>query len=96
MYYRLTKVTHHEGDQKKMIAHLDSMKHLIGAIDGLHHVRLVAISPTEMMAISKYDNAEQVAKAQEQFTEIMIGMKPFFAAPPEVMHGDVFWDFSQE
>ena len=78
-------------DKDKMTQYLDSKKDLIKTINGLHSVRLVAVSETQTIAISHYDNAQQVADAEETFKQIMIGMKVFFTAPPEIMHGDIFW-----
>ena len=90
MYYRITKVTHGANDRDKMISYLDSKKDMIKTIEGLHSVRLVSITDTQTIAISKYDNAQQVADAEEIFKQIMVGMKVFFTAAPEIMHGDVF------
>ena len=77
-----------------MVAHLESMNHLIDSIEGLNQVQLISVSPTEVIGISEYDNAEQVEKAQEKFKQIMAGMMPYFTSPPEVYHGDVFWGFT--
>ena len=93
MYYRITKISHKEGDKDKMVAHLESMNHLIDTIEGLNKVQLISVSPTEVIGISEYDNADQVEKAQEKFNQIMGGMKSYFTGPPEVYHGDVFWGF---
>jgi hypothetical protein len=67
------------------------MEDKIHAIEGLHSVKLIEISSTESIALSEYDNAEQVAAAENQFKEVMGGMMQYMTAPPEIKNGDVFW-----
>lgn len=91
MYYRVTRVSHQAGTRNQMIDYLNSKASLIKSIEGLHKVKLIGVSDTEVIAFSEYDNAEQVANAEAKFGEIMIGLKEYLSAPPEVMYGDEFW-----
>ncbi len=95
MYYRITKVSHRAGVRQQMIDYLKTKEDLMASIEGLHHVRLIGVSDTEVIAVSEYDNAEQVANAEEKFGQIMVGLKDYFAGPPEVMHGDAFWSYEE-
>ena len=69
-----------------MNTNLDDM-----SIEGLQSVRMIALSETESIAISKYENEQQLKMAEEKFKEIMGGMMPFMTAPPEVNNGDECW-----
>jgi hypothetical protein len=95
MHYRISKVKHAAGARESMISHLESMSDKIHAIAGLYSVKLVEISETESIAFSKYDNAQQVIDAEDQFREIMGGMMQFMTGPPEIMNGDVIWQVSK-
>ena len=52
---------------------------------------MIEINETESIAISKYENKQQLEMAEEKFKEIMVGMMPFMTAPPEVNNGDECW-----
>ncbi len=93
MYYRVTRVSHKAGLRDKMTDYLNSQKDLMGTIEGLHGVKLIGISDTEVFAISEYDNEQQVANAEQKFGQIMGGLKDYFTAAPSVVHGEAFWSF---
>ena len=67
MHYRMTKVHHHADARQKMIDHLSTMDDLIRSIEGLKNVKLIKVSDTSSMAISEYDNEQQVVEAEEKF-----------------------------
>ena len=91
MHYRITKVHHDLGKRDDIIAYLETKDEDIRSIEGLQSVRMIEISETESIAISKYENEQQLTMAEEKFKEIMGGMMPFMTAPPEVNNGDVCW-----
>ena len=91
MHYRITKVNHELGNRDNIIAYLKTKSEEIKSIEGLQSVRMIAISETESIAISKYENEQQLTMAEEKFKEIMGGMMPFMTAPPEVYNGDECW-----
>ena len=91
MHYRITKVNHELGNRDNIIAYLKTKNEEIKSIEGLQSVRMIEISETESIAISKYENEQQLTMAEEKFKEIMGGMMPFMTAPPEVNNGDVCW-----
>ena len=91
MYYRITKVHHEQGKRDDIIAYLKTENEDIKSIQGLQSVRMIAISKTESIAISKYENEQQLTMAEKKFKEIMGGMMPFMVAPPEVNNGDECW-----
>ena len=95
MHYRMTKVHHHADARQKMIDHLSTMDDLIRSIEGLKNVKLIKVSDTSSMAISEYDNEQQVVEAEEKFNKVMAGMMQFMTAPPEINNGDVFWQSNQ-
>ena len=91
MHYRITKVQHEPGKRDDIVAYLKTKDEDVRSIDGLQSVRMIEISETESIAISKYENEQQLKMAEEKFKEIMGGMMPFMTAPPEVNNGDVCW-----
>ena len=91
MHYRITKVNHGQGKRDDIIVYLKTKNEDINSIEGLQSVRMIEISETESIAISKYENEQQLTMAEEKFKEIMGGMMPFMTAPPEVNNGDVCW-----
>jgi len=91
MHYRITKVHHDSGKRDEIIAYLKTKDEDVRSIEGLQSVRMIAISETESLAISKYENEQQLTMAEEKFKEIMGGMMPFMTAPPEVNNGDECW-----
>ena len=91
MHYRITKVHHEPGKRDDIVAYLKTKDEDVRSIDGLQSVRMIEISETESIAISKYENEQQLTMAEEKFKEIMSGMMPFMTAPPEVNNGDVCW-----
>ena len=91
MHYRITKVHHDSGKRDEIIAYLKTKDEDVRSIEGLQSVRMIAISETESLAISKYENEQQLTMAEEKFKEIMGGMMPFMTAPPEVNNGDEVW-----
>ena len=91
MHYRITKVHHDLGKRDDIIAYLETKDEDVRSIEGLQSVRMIEISETESIAISKYENEQQLTMAEEKFKEIMGGMMPFMTAPPEVNNGDVCW-----
>ena len=91
MHYRITKVHHDLGKRDDIIAYLETKDEDIRSIEGLQSVRMIEISETESIAISKYENEQQLTMAEEKFKEIMGGMMPFMTAPPEVNNGDECW-----
>ena len=91
MLYRITKVQHEPGKRDDIVAYLKTKDEDVRSIEGLQSVRMIEISETESIAISKYENEQQLTMAEEKFKEIMGGMMPFMTAPPEVNNGDVCW-----
>ena len=91
MHYRITKVNHELGNRDNIIAYLETKNEEIKSIEGLQSVRMIAISETESIAISKYENEQQLTMAEEKFKEIMGGMMPFMTALPKVYNGDECW-----
>ena len=61
----------------------------------MQSVRIIAISKTESIALSKYENEQQLKMAEEKFKEIMSGMISFITGPPEVNNGDECWWMKQ-
>ena len=91
MHYRITKVQHEPGKRDDIVAYLKTKDEDVRSIEGLQSVRMIEISETESVAISKYENEQQLTMAEEKFKEIMVGMMPFMTAPPEVNNGDECW-----
>ena len=91
MHYRITKVQHEPGKRDDIVAYLKTKDEDVMSIEGLQSVRIIALSETESIAISKYENEQQLKMAEEKFKEIMGGMMPFMTAPPEVNNGDECW-----
>ena len=91
MHYRITKVKHEPGKRNDILAYLKTKDEDVRSIEGLQSVRMIAISETENIAISEYENEQQLTMAEEKFKEIMGGMMPFMTAPPEVNNGDECW-----
>ena len=91
MHYRITKVHHEPEKRDDIIEYLKTKDEDVRSIEGLQSVRMIEISETESIAISKYENEQQLTMAEEKFKEIMGGMMPFMTAPPEVNNGDVCW-----
>ena len=91
MHYRITKVHHEPEKRDDIIAYLKTKDEDVRSIEGLQSVRMIEISETESIAISKYENEQQLTMAEEKFKEIMGGMMPFMTAPPEVNNGDECW-----
>ena len=91
MHYRITKVYHEPGKRDDIVAYLKTKDEDVMSIEGLQSVRMIALSETETIAISKYENEQQLKMAEEKFKEIMGGMMPFMTAPPEVSNGDECW-----
>jgi len=91
MHYRITKVQHEPGKRDDIVAYLKTKDEDVRSIEGLQSVRMIEISETESIAISKYENEQQLTMAEEKFKEIMVGMMPFMTAPPEVNNGDECW-----
>ena len=95
MHYRITKVHHDLGKRDDIITYLETKDEDIRSIEGLQSVRMIEISETESIAISKYENEQQLTMAEEKFKEIMGGMMPFMTAPPEVNNGDECWSIEK-
>ena len=95
MHYRITKVQHEPGKRDDIVAYLKTKDEDVRSIDGLQSVRMIEISETESIAISKYENEQQLTMAEEKFKEIMGGMMPFMTAPPEVNNGDECWSIEK-
>ena len=91
MHYRITKVQHEPGKRDDIVAYLKTKDEDVMSIEGLQSVRMIEINETESIAISKYENKQQLEMAEKKFKEIMSGMMPFMIAPPEVYNGDVCW-----
>ena len=91
MHYRITKVQHEIGKRNDIVAYLKTKDEDVRSIEGLQSVRMIAISETESIAISKYENEQQLTMAEEKFKEIMGGMMPFMTTLPEVNNGDECW-----
>ena len=95
MHYRITKVQHEPGKRDDIVAYLKTKDEDVMSIEGLQSVRMIEISETESIAISKYENEQQLTMAEEKFKEIMGGMMPFMTAPPEVHNGDECWSMKK-
>ena len=95
MHYRITKVQHEQGKRDDIVAYLKTKDEDVRSIEGLQSVRMIEISETESIAISKYENEQQLTMAEEKFKEIMGGMMPFMTAPPEVHNGDECWSMKK-
>lgn len=96
MYYRVTKVTHNEDARPKMLAILDAKNELLQDFDGLHYVKMVALSDTETLAISEYETEAHLQAVETRFRELMMEMMPLMAGPPEVLSGAEFWCFTRD
>ena len=95
MHYRITKVQHEPGKRDDIVAYLKTKDEDVRSIEGLQSVRMIAISENESIAISKYENEQQLTMAEKKFKEIMGGMMPFMTAPPEVHNGDECWSMKK-
>ena len=95
MHYRITKVQHEPGKRDDIVAYLKTKDEDVRSIEGLQSVRMIEISETESIAISKYENEQQLTMAEEKFKEIMGGMMHFMTAPPEVHNGDECWSMKK-
>ena len=95
MHYRITKVNHEKGKRNDIIAYLKTKNEDIKSIEGLQSVRMIAISETGSIALSKYENEQQLTMAEEKFKEIMGGMMPFMTTPPETNNGDECWSMKK-
>ena len=62
MHYRITKVQHEPGERDDIVAYLKTKNEDVRSIEGLQSVRLIEISETESIAISKYENKQQLTK----------------------------------
>jgi len=91
MYYRITKVTHEAGKREEMLAVLKSKEDVLNAFEGLHWVKMIAVSDTVTMAVSEYGSEDQLRSVEGRFREVMVDLMPFMAGPPEVSTGDTFW-----
>ena len=96
MHYRITKVFHKAGKRTEITDHLQNMDDRIKAINGLQSVHLVAVSETESIGISVYENEQQIIEAEQQFKEIMAGMMPLMTAAPEITTAAVFWKYPKD
>lgn len=92
MYYRITRVRHSAENRQAMIDLLKSKEEVIRSFPGLHYVRMIAVSDTETVAISEYESEAALNAVQARFREVMVDMMPLLAGPPEVSHGDAFWE----
>ena len=52
MHFRITKVSHHPDKREEVLEYLGSVGDKIMSIDGLKIVRMVAISDSQVIAIS--------------------------------------------
>ena len=95
MHYRITKVHHEQGKRNNIITYLKTKNEDIKSIEGLQSVRMIAISDTESIALSKYENEKQLTMAEKKFKEIMGGIMPFMTTPPEVHNGDECWSIKK-
>ena len=95
MHYRITKVQHEPVKRDDIIAYLKTKNEDVRSIEGLQSVRMIEISETESIAISKYENEQQLTMAEEKFKEIMGGMMHLMTAPPEVNNGDECWSIKK-
>ena len=95
MHYRITKVQHQPGRRDDIVEYLKTKDEDVRSIEGLQSVRMIEISETESIAISKYENEQQLTMAEEKFKEIMGGMMPFMTAPPEMNNGDECWSMKK-
>ena len=64
MHYRITKVQHELGKRDDIIAYLKTKDEDIMSIEGLQSVKMIALSETESIAISKYENELQLKIAE--------------------------------
>ena len=60
MHYRITKVHHEPGKRDDIVAYLKTKDEDVMSIEGLQSVRMIALSETESIAISKYENEQQL------------------------------------
>ena len=60
MHYRITKVHHEPGKRDDSVAYLKTKDEDVMSIEGLQSVRMIALSETESIAISKYENEQQL------------------------------------
>mgnify|MGYP005699898063 CR=1 FL=1 len=95
MHYRIIKVHHEPGKRGDIIAYLETKDEDVRSIEGLQSVRMIAISETESIALSKYENEQQLIMAEEKFKQVMGGMMPLLTAPPEVNNGDECWSIKK-
>ena len=92
MYYRITRVRHAAENRQAMVDMLKSKEDIIKSFEGLRYVRMIAVSDTETLAISEYETEAALNAVQGRFREVMVDMMPLMSGPPEVLHGDAFWE----
>ena len=92
MHYRITKVYHESGKRKELSELLNKKRGMLKDFDGLKSVRMVGVSETATIAVSEYENEEQLKAVEPKFQEVMVDLMPLMTQPPEVHNGDVFWD----
>ena len=91
MYYRITKVNHEAGMRDEMRDILEAKADVLKSFEGLHWVKMIAVSDTVTMAISEYGSEDQLRAVEGRFREVMVDLAPLMAGPPEVSTGDEFW-----
>ena len=69
MHYRITKVQHGPDKRDDIIAYLKTKDEDVISIEGLQSVRMIALSETESIAISKYENEQQIKIITSSFSK---------------------------
>jgi len=96
MFYRVTKLTVKPGTMKNIVDYLNKIEDRFIEFNGMVSVNCVQVSDTEGFAFSSWNTMEEAENAAELQSELMGGMKEWFAGPPERMVGELVWSWSPE
>ncbi len=92
MYYRITIMRFDPAKREALLAHADSVRHEMTAIEGLKSVQIVEVGERHAVGLATYDTGEQAQAATADVQRILGGMAGFMTAPPQSHDGSAMWE----
>ena len=91
MYYRITHLAFDPNKYDALMAHADSVKDQMRAIEGLIFTHMFRAGEDELGVIARWESLAALEAGQQEINNVMGGLAQFLTSTPKQEMGEVIW-----
>ena len=91
MYYRITHLAFDPNKYDALMAHANSVKDQMRAIEGLIFTHMFRTGEDELGVVARWESLAALEAGQQEINNVMGGMAQFLTSTPKQEMGEVIW-----